>query len=105
MFNLFSLNSQTGLVCKNKTISNSELSKLIIESPLKYTDELQNICYNLYLLASKTANISLNQLKIIQYDISNCSFNYFKICLGQSESIVDKLKFAPQNCKAGKFKS
>ncbi len=76
----FALNPDSGLVCLKQGVDKKRLACDIATSRNSYLDEFSNICYNLYLYASVQSSCNANLYSTL-YDCSDCSFNYFKVCV------------------------
>ncbi len=81
LFSYFEINPITGIVCKQTSLNYEALLEIFLKSPLKYMDNSKNICYNLQVFASSRQIASFNELQTIKYDNSNCSFNFYKVCI------------------------
>jgi hypothetical protein len=99
VYSSFDLDKNTGILCKK--VNDGELKSRIIKSPLGFLDPFDNQCYNLLFFAS-VYNLTESEIASqVKYDPSNCSFNYFKICVNDCgcESLPPKYK-KPQYCQA-----
>ena len=100
------MNKFTGLLCNQKSITNDALIGALMKSPNKYVDSSNNVCYNLVVLASFRQTISNDELKWINYNSQNCSFNYFKVCLNKFNCNSNPIALDKKNtCETGKIKS
>jgi hypothetical protein len=80
LFDKFVLNPLNGQICSSNKISSLQLVKEIIGSKLRYIDELDNVCVNLFVFASKR-ELCAADLASLRFDVQNCSFNLIKICV------------------------
>jgi hypothetical protein len=88
--NNFALNADSGLMCVKQHVDKKKLACDIATSEYSYLDEFSSICYNLYVHASSQSTCDVNVYSTL-YDCSDCSFNYFKVCV--SEVNLDGPKF------------
>ena len=77
------MNILNGVLCVKPTINLFDLENRIRSSTLSYLDEFNNVCYNLNIFASTEPITNLN---LIEFDLKNCSFNYFKMCVPKIET-------------------
>ena len=103
LYHSLTINKLNGLVCKKNELSINNLISILTHSPLSYLDKVNGICQNLVLFASKD-NLNQNELANLQYESSNCSFNYLKVCTHHKEinefpPVFRKVK----SCQASNF--
>jgi len=84
LYQSLTINKLNGLICKKEQVLTENLITSLTHSPLSYLDQVNGICQNFYLFASKY-NFNQHELTSLQYENSNCSFTYLKVCTQNKE--------------------
>lgn len=84
LYQSLTINKLNGLICRKDQVSVENLIDTLTHSPLSYLDKVNGICQNVILFASKN-NLNPNELTSLQYENSNCSFSYLKVCTQNKE--------------------